>query len=59
MGEYPGLYVLMPTKSALSGARRAGLGGFWAHRREGAALPKSVERGNLGLDKAVIRWTSV
>ncbi|MGH6862933.1 MAG: hypothetical protein ACRECN_01455 [Methylocella sp.] len=49
----------MPTKSALSGARRAGLGGFWAHRREGAALPKSVERGNLGLDKAVIRWTSV
>jgi hypothetical protein len=42
----------------LSGARRADLTGLCAHRREGAALPKSVERGNLTLDKTVIRWTS-
>ena len=50
-------YVSMPTKSPLSGARRADLTGFCVHRREGSALPKSVERGNLTLDKAVIRWT--
>jgi len=42
----------------LSGARCAGLTGFCAHRREGPALPKSVERGNLSLDKAVSRRTS-
>jgi hypothetical protein len=28
-------------------------------RAEELALPKSVESGNLGLNKAVIRWISV
>ncbi|MGH6813940.1 MAG: hypothetical protein ACREDM_16925 [Methylocella sp.] len=58
MGEYPGLYVLTPTKSAFSGARRAGLAGLGVASRGGPALPKSAETGNLSLDKAVIRWTS-
>ncbi|MGH6848556.1 MAG: hypothetical protein ACREC0_14335 [Methylocella sp.] len=48
---------MTPTKSPLSGARRAGLTGLGVHRREGPALPNSVERGNLSLDKAVIRRT--
>ncbi len=48
----------MPTKSPLSGARRADLAGSCVHLREGSALPKSVERGNLARNKAVIRWTS-
>jgi hypothetical protein len=48
----------MRTKSPLSGARLADLTGFCVPRREGSALPKSVERANLSLDKAVIRWTS-
>jgi hypothetical protein len=43
---------------SLSGARRANLIGLGVHRGEGSALPKSVERGNLCLDKAVIRWVS-
>ncbi len=46
----------MPTKSPLSGARRADLR-LGVHRRKGPALPKSVERGNLSLDTAVVRWT--
>jgi hypothetical protein len=48
----------MPTKSPMSGARRADRTGLWVLRREGPTLPKSVERGNLSLDKAVIRGTS-
>jgi len=34
----------------------------WVHERpraEELALPKSVETGNLGLNKAVIRWMSI
>ncbi len=42
----------------IAGTRRAGLTRFYMPRRKGSALPKSVERGNLSLDKAVIRWTS-
>jgi hypothetical protein len=49
---------LMPTKSPLSGARRADFAGLCVNRREGSALPKSVERGNLSLDKAVVRRIS-
>jgi hypothetical protein len=47
----------MPTKSPMSGARRADRTGLWVLRREEPALPKSVEPGNLALDKAVTRWT--
>ena len=42
----------------IAGTRRAGLTRFYTPRGEGSALPKSVERGSLSLDKAVIRWTS-
>jgi hypothetical protein len=38
--------------------RGADLAGFCVHRGEGSALPKSVERGNLSVGKAVIRWTT-
>jgi hypothetical protein len=51
----------MPSATAvtpLSGTRRVDLTSLGMHRREGSALPKSVERGNLSLNKAVIRWTS-
>ena len=43
------------------GARRANVPGLGARepRAEELALPKSVESGNLGLNKAVIRWMSV
>jgi hypothetical protein len=38
----------------MSGVRRTDLTGLGVHRREGAAaLPKSVERGILTLDKSV------
>jgi hypothetical protein len=47
-------YVLMPTRSPLSGALRVDR----VHRREGWALSNSVERGNLSLDKAVVQCTS-
>ncbi|MGH6820710.1 MAG: hypothetical protein ACREDU_07600 [Methylocella sp.] len=42
----------------MSGTRRADLTGLCVHRGEGSALPKSVERANLSLNNAVIRWTS-
>src|SRR2546421_8407157 len=50
-------HVWMPIKSPLSGARRADLTGFGVHRCEAPALPKSVERGNLARNKAVVRRT--
>jgi hypothetical protein len=42
-------YVLMPTKSALSGARRADVTGFGVpeHHGDGSALPMLVQCGNL------------
>jgi hypothetical protein len=50
----------MTTKSALSGARRDGVIGLrtWEPHLEGLALPKSIESGNLSLNKAVIWWMS-
>jgi hypothetical protein len=42
----------------MSGPRRADLTGLGVPRGKGLALPKSVEHGNLSLDKAVIRGTS-
>jgi hypothetical protein len=46
--------------TALSGARRANVTGLgaWEPRVEELALPISAESGNLGLNKAVIRWMS-
>jgi hypothetical protein len=48
-------------KIRISGARRANATGLGARepRAEELALPKSVETGNLGLNKTVIRWMSV
>jgi hypothetical protein len=48
-------------KIHIFGARRANVTGLGARepRAEELALPKSVERGNLSLNKAVIRWMSV
>ena len=42
----------MPTKSALSGARRADVTGFGVpeHHRDGSALPRLVQSGNLNLE---------
>ena len=42
----------MPTKSALSGARRAKVTGFGVpeHHRDGLALPRLVRSGNLNLE---------
>jgi hypothetical protein len=42
-------------------ARRANVTGLGAGepRAEKLALPKSVESGNIGLNKAVIRWMSL
>jgi hypothetical protein len=37
--------------------RRADLTGLGVHRGKGPALPKTIERGNLSLDTAVVRWT--
>jgi hypothetical protein len=51
----------MPTKSIFS-ALGAPMSLAWVHESpcvEGSALPKSVESGNLRLNKAVIRWISV
>jgi hypothetical protein len=44
-------YVLMPTKSPMSGARRTDLTRFRGASPRGPALPKTVERGNLTLDR--------
>ena len=59
MGEGRG--VLMPTKSAASGAQRANVTGCRAREPdvEGLALPHSVEGGDLSFNKAVIRWMSI
>jgi hypothetical protein len=48
-------------KIHIFGARRANVPGLGARepRAEELALPKSVESGNLGFNKAVIRWMSV
>jgi hypothetical protein len=48
-------------KIHIFGARRVNVTGLGARepRAEELALPKSVETGNLGLNKAVIRWMSV
>ena len=48
-------------KIHIFGARRVNVTGLGARqpRTEELALPKSVETGNLGLNKAVIRWMSV
>jgi len=48
-------------KNHFFGARRANVAGLGAlaPRAEELALPKSVESGNLDLNKAVIRWMSV
>jgi hypothetical protein len=45
-------------KIHIFGARRVNVTGLGARepRAEELALPKSVETGNLGLNKAVIRW---
>jgi hypothetical protein len=45
----------------ISGARRADVTGLGARepRAEELASPISAESGNLGLNKAVIRWMSV
>jgi len=50
----------MPTKSALSGARRADVTGFGVpeHHRDGSALPMLVKSGNISLNKADIQWMS-
>jgi hypothetical protein len=50
--------VFDPHESPMSGPRRADLTGLGVPRGKGLALPKSVEHGNLSLDKAVIRGTS-
>jgi hypothetical protein len=52
---------LVDNKIHIFGARRANVTGLGARepRAEELALPKSVESGNLGLNKAVIRWISV
>jgi hypothetical protein len=45
-------YALVPTKSALSGARRADVSGFGVseHHGDGSALPMLVQSGNLSLE---------
>jgi hypothetical protein len=45
-------YVLMPTKSALPGARRADVTDFGMpeHHGDGSALPRLVQSGNLSLE---------
>jgi hypothetical protein len=47
-------------KIHIFGARRANVTGLGARepRAEELALPISAESGNLGLNKAVIRWMS-
>jgi hypothetical protein len=51
----------MPTKSALSGTRRANITGFREREPlvEGLAMPQTVESGNLRRDKSDMRWMSV
>jgi hypothetical protein len=50
-----GRYVAIVRRAPPGLTRGADLTGFCGHRGKGPALPKSVERGNLSLAKAVIR----
>lgn len=51
----------MPTKSELSGTRRADITGFGVpeHHGDSSALPKSIESSNLSFRNLVIAWMRV
>jgi hypothetical protein len=53
-----GRYVAIVRRRPAGLTRGPDLISLCVPRREGPALPKSVERGNLSLDKAVIRTSS-